>query len=62
MFQVIKYDEDFLFNIMNKTRIKKIRLDFQATLSKEDVKVLCEIAYNKIRSLQTQNILSNDVC
>ena len=57
---VKKYDEELftnLFDVTNKIKIKKIRIEFDRSLSNEDVKKI----YRKIRSLETQNIISNEV-
>jgi len=62
---VKKYDEELftsLFDLTNKFEIRKIciRFDYRS-LSNKDVKNICAKIYKKIRSLETQNIISNEV-
>ena len=60
IWNVKKYDEEFftiLFDVTNKIKIKKICIKISSSLSNEDMKNICA----KIRSLETQNIISNEV-
>ena len=64
LFHVLKYDEELftiLFNITNKIEIRKIRIQLKELLSNEDVNNICAKIEDKIRSLETQNIISNEV-
>ena len=59
-----KYDEELftsLFDLTNKIEIRKICIEFDWLLIYEDVKNICPKIYKKIRSLKTQNIISNEV-
>ena len=62
---VKKYDEELftnLFDVTNKIKIRKICIEFEdESLSNEDVKNICAKIYKKIRSLETQSIISNKV-
>ena len=49
------------FYFTNKIEIRKIRIKLHWLLSNEDVKNICSKICKKIRSLETQNIISNDV-
>ena len=60
IWNVKKYDEEFftiLFDVTNKIKIKKICILSVRSLSNEDVKKI----YKKIRSLETQNIITKEV-
>ena len=62
--RVEKYDEELftiLFGVTNKIEIKKICIKFYWSLSYEDQKYICAKIYRKIRSLEKQNVVSNDV-
>ena len=64
IWNVKKYDEELftnLFDVTNKIEIGKIHIVFYRSLSIEDVKNICAKIYKKIRSLETQNIISNEV-
>ena len=57
---VKKYDEELftnLFDVTNKIKIKKICIQFNQSLSNEDMKNI----YKKIISFETQKIISNEV-
>ena len=61
---VRKYDEELftiLFDVTTKTEIRKIRIELYRLLSNEDVKNICAKIEDKIRSFETQNIISNYV-
>ena len=64
---VMKYDEELFtsfFDLTNKIEIEKIRIQLKFSkwsLSNEDVKNICAKIYKKIRSLETQSIISNKV-
>ena len=58
------YDEELftnLFDLTNKIEIRKICIWFHSSLSNEDVKNICAKIFKKIRSLETQSIISNEV-
>ena len=64
LYNVRKYDEELftnLFGLRNKIEIRIIFIEFHQSLSNEDVKNFFTKLYKKIRSLQTQNIVSNEV-
>ena len=64
MCDVHEYDEELftnLFDVTNKIKIRKICIEFHRLLSNEDKKNICAKIYKKIRSLETQNIISNEV-
>ena len=64
MYDVKKYDKELftnLYDVTNKIKIKKICIEFYSSLSYEDEKYICTKIYRKIRSLETQNIISNEV-
>ena len=68
MWRLETYDEELLtifFDFTNKIEVEEIciKLDDEVncSLSKEDIKDLCTKIERKIHSLQTQNIVSNDV-
>ena len=57
-----KYDEEFFtnfFDVTNKIEIEKIHI--QLSLRNEDEKKICAKIHEKIRTLETQNITSNEV-
>ena len=63
-----EYDEELFTNLFiftNKIEIRKIRIKFYESLfrslSNEDIKNTCRKFEEKIRRLETQNIISNDV-
>ena len=61
---VEKYDEEIftnLFDFTNRIEIRKIRIKFDSLLSNKDLKNICAKIHRKIRSLETQNIISNKV-
>ena len=61
---VEKYDEEMftsLFNVTNKIKVGKIFIRLYQSLSYKGVKNICAKVYNKIRSLETQDIISNEV-
>ena len=65
LWDVKKYNEKLftnLFDVTNKIEIRKICIELDdELLSYEDVKNICAKIYKKIRSLETQNIISNEV-
>ena len=59
-----KYDEELftnLFDVINKIEIRKISFKLYSFLSNEDKNNICAKIYKKIRTLETENIISNDV-
>ena len=65
LYYVEKYDEELftnLFDVTNKIEIGKIHIKFNYwSLINEGVENVCAKFYKKIRSLKTQNIVSNEV-
>ena len=61
---VKKYDEELftnLFDVTNKIEIKKFRIRLYSLLSNKQKKNICAKIHKKIRSLETQNIISSEV-
>ena len=59
-----KYDDKFLtsfFDVTNKIEIAKISIHTTYKLSNDDKRNVCEKIYEKIRNLETQNMISNEV-
>ena len=64
LYNVKKYDEELftiLFDLTNKIEIGKIFIHLYDELLSYEVKNFCGKIYEKIRSLETQNIISNYV-
>jgi len=65
LYYVEKYDEELftnLFDVTNKIEIGKIHIKFgYRSLISEDVENVFAKFYKKIRSLKTQNVVSNEV-
>ena len=65
IFNVKKYDEDLfthLFDVINKIQVGDICIELLSGLSNTDeIKNFCIKMVNKLKSLQTQNMLSNKV-
>ena len=66
MWDVKKYDEELftnLFDVTNKIKIKKICIELDDELLSNEifVKNICRKIFKKIRSLETQFIISNEV-
>ena len=63
---VEKYDDEIftvLFDVMNKIQVGKICIELDDSLlsNKIETKNICTKFHNKLESLQTQNMISNDV-
>ena len=61
IFYVKTYDEELftsLFDVTNKIEIRKICIELGWGLYKEDI---CAKIHKQIRSLETRNIISNEV-
>ena len=66
MFGVEKYDDEIftvLFDVINKIQVGKISilLNYSLRSNKIETKNFCRKLHNKLESLQTQNMISNDV-